>query len=62
MYKRPSKNESEEDLLKQQEEFFKLSSQKKITPAAKVTTLNRNGKQCEPTKINIILKLKIYLQ
>lgn len=44
MYKRPDKNESEEDLLKQQEEFFKLTSQKKITPAAKFTTVKINGK------------------
>lgn len=36
MYVRPKPNESEEDLLQQQEEFYKLTAAKKITPAASI--------------------------
>ncbi|KAK4875672.1 hypothetical protein RN001_012094 [Aquatica leii] len=41
MYKRPSPDETEEDILKLQEEFFKNKSKNAIIPAAKLINENK---------------------
>lgn len=42
MNERPRPGESEEDILKQQEEFFKLKAENRVKPAVTVVS-NRNG-------------------
>lgn len=43
MYKRPQPDESDEDLLKLQEEFLKNKAENKLTPAAKIDVSSNNN-------------------
>lgn len=53
MYSRPKANESDEDLLKQQEQFMKLKAENKIVPAASVK-ISQKGYIADLTSCRII--------
>lgn len=54
---RPKPNETEEDILKQQEEFFK--NKDKIKPAAKLVAENKSNINPESTQPNIDIKVQL---